>query len=66
MKRDKVCEYFPCPVSKKTGRDCADFGDCQAKRFYDKYITNQEEMEYLDFIHKAGCTRKVKMCKNWG
>jgi len=45
--RERVCKYFPCPVAKETGRDCADFGDCQAKRFYDKYTINQEEMECL-------------------
>lgn len=33
----EICKYFPCIVSKETGRDCAKPLQCRAKVFYDKY-----------------------------
>lgn len=36
--RKDICEYFEdCCTTKITGRDCADFDDCQTRKFYNKY-----------------------------
>ncbi len=36
--KSSVCEYFEnCQVAKRTGRNCADYENCQTYKFYQKY-----------------------------
>jgi len=33
-----ICEYFEnCNVAKITGRNCADYENCQTYKFYERY-----------------------------
>ena len=33
----EACRYFSCQVAKETGRDCADFLNCQTYKFLERY-----------------------------
>ena len=35
--KSAVCEYFPCYVAKVSGRNCADYENCQTYKFYERY-----------------------------
>jgi len=38
--KSAICEYFEnCNVTKISGRDCADYKNCQTYKFYQKYGT---------------------------
>jgi len=36
--KSSICEYFEkCNVAKITGRNCADYENCQTYKFYERY-----------------------------
>ena len=36
-KNSTICKYFSCQVAKRSGRDCADFENCQTYKFFENY-----------------------------
>jgi len=43
--KGNICDYFEeCLIAKASGRDCADYDNCQIRKFYDRY-----GLDYLSF-----------------
>ena len=43
--KSSICEHFEyCTVSKISGRNCADFNNCQTWKFYKAYGLNYLEL----------------------
>ena len=43
-KQSAVCRYFSCQVAKISGRDCADFENCQTYKFFKNYGEDYMEL----------------------
>ena len=61
---ETTCEFFPCPASNSSGRDCSSssFDDCQSKKMYEKYGPEPLFIGGCDVI--PGLTKEAH-CENY-